>query len=74
MSAWEPDPTVRVLERVAGLEASYHCPDAAAIERHIAANRARLAKADVHAPITASRLRHDVDLLLDRWLYLHEMA
>ncbi|GEL19344.1 hypothetical protein [Pseudonocardia asaccharolytica] len=59
--------------RLAGLEANYHCPNREAVERHILANRDRLTRAR-NAPNIAARLRHDIDLLLDRWLYLHVTA
>jgi hypothetical protein len=68
------EPEQHVLERVAGQDASYHCPDAEAVQRHIVAIRARIAKAGDHAPITVAKLQADVDLLLDRWSYLHCMT
>ncbi|MFC5992935.1 hypothetical protein ACFQE5_01770 [Pseudonocardia hispaniensis] len=74
MSMFAADPAEQVLTRLAGLEASYHCPNLETVERHILANRDRIARSAGHAPRTAARLRHDIDLLLERWLYLHETS
>jgi hypothetical protein len=68
------DAVGHVLGRVAGKVAIYDCPDLSAVEGHIMANWAHIAKAGSHAPITVDRLRYDIDLLLERWQYLHEMA
>lgn len=67
------DAAEQVMTRVAGLDSNYHCPDTQAVEAHIVAIRARIAKAAGHAPLTVERLRHDIDLLLGRWLYLREL-
>lgn len=66
-------PEQRVLDRVAGHDASYHCPDIEAVQRHILRLRVRIAKAGTTSNTTAT-LQADVDLLLDRWSYLHTMA
>lgn len=72
MGALDTDPTGRVLNRLRGLEASYDCPDKESIEAYIRANRERITKAAEHAPRTVIRLHRDNDLLLERWLWLHE--
>lgn len=67
------DPADRVLTYVSGLAGSYACPDLAAVQFHLSACRIRLRKIQDngnHAPMTAQRLTHDIELLLDRGWWL----
>ncbi|OLT04042.1 hypothetical protein BJF90_24365 [Pseudonocardia sp. CNS-004] len=52
----------------------YHCPDLPALDRHIAALRRQVAAESNCVPTWKQHMRHDIDRLLDRRLYLTQVA
>jgi hypothetical protein len=71
VSPFGKDAVAQLLERMPGLEARYWVADRASVESAITATWQRARRCEQHAPITAARLRVDVDRLLDRWWWLH---
>lgn len=52
----------------------YHCPDLAALDRHIAVLRRQVAADSNCVPTWKHYMRQDIDRLLDRRLYLTQVA
>jgi hypothetical protein len=63
-------PNLDPAETVIGIRAKYHCPDLAAIDRHLRNLTNRLHALGTGAPKLASEYRTDIDLLLGRRLYM----
>jgi hypothetical protein len=63
-----PDPLDTVSSVLPGYH--FHCPDAISVDRHIAERREHMGPLSNLTPKFKEAARQDVDLLLDRRLYL----